>query len=77
MEKSITSIFDKGRKDDHRDYQSVSLTTVLGKIMEHILLEAMQKHMEYREVIWGNQHDFIKGESCLTNPVVFMMVSLH
>jgi len=48
---NITTIFKKGKKDDPRNYQLVSMTCVPTDIMEQILLGVMLKHMEGRELV--------------------------
>lgn len=63
---NVTPFYVKGRKEDTENYKPVSLTLVLGKVMEHITGQVHDN-----QVIKPNQNGFMKGKSCLNKLISF------
>jgi len=63
--------FKKGKKEDPGNYRPVSLISILGKVMEQLILEVIIKEVKEKKVIRSSQHGFTKGKSCLTNLIAF------
>jgi len=68
---NVMSIHKKGWKEDPGNYRPFSLTSVLGKVKEQIILSAIMWHIWDNQVIRPSQHGFMKDRSCLTNLISF------
>jgi len=68
---NVTPVFKKGKKENAENYRPVSLTSILGKTMEPLILEIIIKQVEEKKVIRSSQRGFTKGESCFTNLIPF------
>ena len=49
------------------NYRLVKLTSIPGRVMEQLILEAIIKQVKEKKVIRSSQHGLTKGKSCLTN----------
>ena len=65
----VTAIYKKGNKSDPANYRPISLTCILCKVMEHIVLSHMWKHLNRNNIILPDQHGFRSGLSCETQLV--------
>ncbi|KAK4818318.1 LOW QUALITY PROTEIN: hypothetical protein QYF61_010780, partial [Mycteria americana] len=67
---NVMPIYKEGQKEDLGNYRPVSLTLVLGKVMEEIILSAITQHVQHNQA-QSAQREFMKGRSCLTNLISF------
>ena len=68
----VTPIYKKGKREDPANYRPVSLTCVVSKLMEHIIVSSLMRHMEGNSLIHDNQHGFRQRRSCETQLIDFI-----
>ena len=61
---NITPVYKKGDKIDPRNYRPVSLTSLVCKTMEHILVRQIMKHIESNDILTDVQYGFRSKQSC-------------
>ncbi|GAB0179383.1 mitochondrial enolase superfamily member 1 [Grus japonensis] len=61
---NVTPIFKKGKKEDPGP---VSLTLILGKVMEQLILESISRQIKDKNIIRNSKYGFTKRKSWLTN----------
>ena len=65
-EANITPIHKKGPKTDVKNYRPISLTSVLGKCLEHIMSSQLMNHFESNGMLVPVQHGFRKHRSTVS-----------
>eukprot|EP00061_Rhincodon_typus_P006615 g27440.t1 len=64
---NVTPLFMKGVRQKMGNYRPISLTSVIGEILEPITKDEISEYLEVYGEKGKSQHGFIKGRSCLTN----------
>lgn len=67
----VTPIFKGGDRHNPSNYRPISLTSVPGKIMEHIVYSSIINFLETNSILTTAQHGFRKGFSCETQLLQF------
>ena len=60
----VTPIFKKGEKTDPKNYRPVSLTSAACKIMEHVVVSHIMKHLQSYNILTDTQYGFRSQHSC-------------
>ena len=68
---NVVPIFKKGDRSSMQNYRPISLTSVIGKMLESLIADSIRDHIERHNLIHDSQHGFSKGRSCLTNLLAF------
>jgi hypothetical protein len=69
---NVAPIFKKGEKYDPSNYRPVSLTCISCKVLEHILVSNIMKHLQTNNILVDSQHGFRSRRSCETQLVQFI-----
>ena len=62
----VTPIYKKGPKSDPVNYRPISLTCLCCKILEHVVLSHMAKHLNQHHILLDSQHGFRERLSTVT-----------
>ena len=63
---NISSIFKKGAKNRAENYRPISLTSIVCKLMEKFIKQAIQDYLLENDLLSKKQHRFISGRSTVT-----------
>ena len=62
----VTPVYKSGDRSDPSNYRPISLTCICCKVMEHIILSHVSKHLASNNILTDAQHGFRQGLSTST-----------
>ena len=71
-EANLIPLLKKGSRNKSVNYRSVSLTSVICKLLETIIRDHMVDFLMKHKLINPSQHGFLKAKSCLANLLFFL-----
>jgi len=69
---TVVPLHKKGGRDKAENYRPISLTSIVGKMLESIVKDKIVAFFDENCLIRDTQHGFTSGRSCLTNLLDFM-----
>ena len=69
----VVPIFKKGEKHLPQNYRPVSLTSVMCKLLEHIVHSNIMGHLDQHKILHDAQHGFRKRRSCESQ----LLITIH
>jgi len=70
-EANVLPVFKDGCRNIAANYRPVSLMSQLSKVFETIVTDQVVEFLEVNKLTRDSQHGFRKGNSCLTNTIIF------
>lgn len=68
---NVTPVHKNGSKKLPMNYRPISLTSIIGKLLETILKNQIYEYIEENDIVPPNQHGFRSHHSCTTNLIQF------
>ena len=72
LDANVIPIYKKGHHSKPGNYQPVSLTSQVYKVMVFFILESISEHIKQHKLILDSQHGFRPKRSCLSNLLIFL-----
>ncbi len=61
---TVSPVFKKGAKSDPGNYRPISLTSVVGKLLERLIRQCLMDHLKQHNLLSDSQFGFRNGRSC-------------